>query len=243
MNLSAVFKFMLLLFGVFIVSISPVLAGTTRTLEILSFSITCTTARVTYEANSSGGFDFAEITVENLTTGNTVASTMDSPWDATVTLTYPAQPVGSVLIITVSTFTTVSSDAIAVSCVEGAAGSAVPVCPDGRLNAFDCEPVAIYPVFDEDSYGIEIWIVKADENGVGRFGFFVSSVDLDALPENPKEPILVAESEDGFVKLYKLPTGELQVNAGPDHEGKIFVFTLEDFPNVYPSVSTYKLAE
>jgi hypothetical protein len=240
--MKAFFQFLLLLVALLAVSISPTLAGS-GSLDILSFSITCTTARVTYEATDSGGSDFADITVENLTTKDVIASTTDSPWDATVTLTYPAQPVGSVLIITVSTFTSVSSDAVAVSCVGGGEGSAAPLCPDGRINEFDCEPVAIYPVRDEDRYGIEVWIIEAEEKGIGRFGFFVSSADLDALPDNPEAPILVAESKDGFAKLYKLPTGELQVNAGPDYEGKMFVFTLEDFPNTYPTVNTYKLAE
>jgi hypothetical protein len=215
-------------------------------LFITDYNITCSSATVTYTASVSGGADMATITVENLTTNQVLASAEDSPFGATVTLTFAPQPVGSVLMITVATYTTVSTTP------EGCTGGLTtpsgdpappPRCPDGRLNYYDCEPLAIYPVQDEGRYGVEVWIVKAEDKGAGRFGFFVSAADLDALPENPDVPLLVAESEDGYARLYKLPSSELQFIVGPDFEGKTFVYRFADFPDGYPVVSTYTLTE
>jgi hypothetical protein len=214
-------------------------------LFILSYNITCSSATVTYEATSSGGLDFAEVTVENLTSGQIIATVSEADvFGDTVTLTYPPQPVGSVLMITVSSFMTVSTAPEACTGeTETNTGDPAqpPRCADGRLNYNDCEPLAIYPVNDEGSYGVQVYIVEAEDKGMGRFGFFVFSADLDALPDNPETPILVAESEDGFVRLFKLPSGELQFVGGPDYEGKYFVFRFTDFPTTYPQVSTFTL--
>jgi hypothetical protein len=132
------------------------------------------------------------------------------------------------------------------TCALGGGGSSktgtlsarVVICADGRINYMDCEPIAIYPKHREDGYGLEVWIV--DTSPVGRFGFYVSPAQLAALPDKPEQAIRIAESKDGFAALYKLSSGEYQVNAGPDFEGKVFVFRFSGLPPAaYPNVSTF----
>jgi hypothetical protein len=119
--------------------------------------------------------------------------------------------------------------------------NAVPpsrLCDDGRINYNNCDKVAIYPMADEDSYGLEVWIV--DNVDFPSFGFFVSAADLDKLPDKPARNIRIAASKDGRTVLYKLTTGEYQVNYGPDEEGKVFVYTFNGLPPTdYPTVSTF----
>jgi hypothetical protein len=119
--------------------------------------------------------------------------------------------------------------------------SAVPpsrLCDDGRINYNNCDKVAIYPVADEDSYGLEVWIV--DDGNTPSFGFFVSAARLDRLPDKPTHNIRIAISKDRRTALYKLTTGEYQVNYGPDAEGKVFVYTFSGLPPTdYPTVTTF----
>lgn len=61
---------------------------------------------------------------------------------------------------------------------------------------------------------------------------------LAALPANPDEPLEVASTNDRYVVLYKLPSGEYQTNIGPDTEGKIFVYVFEIDP--FQCVSRYQ---
>lgn len=214
-------------------------AGQVNPPVINSAVIGCTSATVTYESEFSFGQDFADISIINATTSQVIATTTGSPFGDTVTLTYPAQPPGSFLFAEVSVGqANASSRPVAVSCTEGEDGLR-PYCPDGRINYRDCEPVAIYPVQDEDGVGILVYVVKREDKGVGEFGFFVSFAELNALPENPEEPILIAETDDGFAQLYKLPSGEYQVNAGPDDEGKVFEFRFSIIPGEYPEIETW----
>jgi LysM repeat protein len=73
-----------------------------------------------------------------------------------------------------------------------------------------------------------------------RFGFFVSAPQLASLPRTQPHPTLrVAQSQDGFAVLYWLDSNEYQINAGPDFEGKTFVFRFAIFPNQTPIVETF----
>lgn len=116
-------------------------------------------------------------------------------------------------------------------------------CDDGRINTNVCEPVAIYLNQDDDGgINIEVWDVRKGDD-IGEFGFFVPADELEALPDDPEEPIQVAQMDDGFATLYYLPSGEYQVNAGPDYEGKFFEFRFDLFLDVQPEVSTFTFAD
>lgn len=116
----------------------------------------------------------------------------------------------------------------------------LPQCGDGRINYDNCDKIAIFPIKDEGSFGIEVLIV--DKKLVPEFAIFVSAADLKALPANPDNLITVATSKNGLVTLYKHPNGDYQVNYGPDYEGKVFTFRFNGVPALaYPEVTTFML--
>lgn len=91
-------------------------------------------------------------------------------------------------------------------------------------------PVVIYtPTAAAAANGdlfIDIW--QLDEHGVGQPFLYISEDELLGLPELPVENILIAS--DGLVKVYKLRTGEYQVNIGPLADGKIHVRIFDNIP-------------
>ncbi|MBL8160902.1 MAG: hypothetical protein JNJ61_02880 [Anaerolineae bacterium] len=112
-------------------------------------------------------------------------------------------------------------------------GSATSGCRDGRLNFQHCDKVALYPLQTEDGTDLSVWVVEPD--GVGKFAVNVpdtalkQATDVDTLLE-----------ETRTVRVYRLARGGVQVNYGPDAEGKVFVFRFENWPTAaYPDVSTY----
>lgn len=136
-----------------------------------------------------------------------------------------------------------SAIATATGLFYGASGANTigrPECPDGRINYNNCDKIAIYPVNDEDSFGIQVYVV--DHKTVPEFVLFVAAADLAALPTNPDKVITVATSKNGLVVLYKHPNGDYQVNYGPDFEGKVFTFRFNGLPAVsYPKVTTFMI--
>lgn len=211
-----------------------------QNLEILSFSVTCTSATVSYINNgeTSFGSDFADVSLQNISNKTILGNTLGSPWGDTVTLNFPEQNTGDILEIVVEVGPMqATARAIVPACGEDAELLEKSACADGRINFIACEPVAIYPVQDDGGWAMNVWIVERGDP-IGRPGFFVSAEDLAALPANPPAPILVAESEDGFTQLYWLPSNEYQVNAGPDYEGKVFAFRFKSFPGQLPTLTT-----
>jgi hypothetical protein len=53
---------------------------------------------------------------------------------------------------------------------------------------------------------------------------------LSELPAYPDVPLEIASTDDGYVVLFKLPSGEYQVTIGPDNEGKNFVYIFKIDP-------------
>lgn len=85
-----------------------------------------------------------------------------------------------------------------------------------------------------------IAIISLGADGLSTSGLTLTADDLAALPEAPDEAVVVASTEDNYITLYKLPSGELQANIGPDAEGKIFVYVFEAPPLV--CVSRYEFS-
>jgi len=114
---------------------------------------------------------------------------------------------------------------------------AIRRCNDGRLNIFMCEPLAIYAIDYDGEDGMVTYFIHRGAD-IGRFAFEITPEEFHALPENVEETCVIAASANGLATAYLLPSGVIQVNAGPDEEGKFFVYRFTEFPSI-PAVSTY----
>ncbi len=92
-------------------------------------------------------------------------------------------------------------------------GASAPGVFDGRINRHHiAAPVAIYPVNYGDGMGLHLY--RIDESGEGMLALTVSPEAISAVPAQPAENTLIASTPDGSIALYRLTTGEYQVNAG-----------------------------
>jgi hypothetical protein len=107
------------------------------------------------------------------------------------------------------------------------------MCDDGRTNINLCEPLAVYPVESDDGIGMVIYAVTRGDD-IGDWMLYVPAEDMAQLGEGQ---CLLATSGDGFVTVFWM-NGTMLVYAGPDDEGKVFVFIYHSFPGV-PSFETY----
>lgn len=73
---------------------------------------------------------------------------------------------------------------------------------------------------------------------VGTFVLYIAAEDFDALPASVESPCVIDASADGTVVAYLLPSGEIQINGGPDEEGKVFVYRYAAFPS-QPETETF----
>lgn len=107
---------------------------------------------------------------------------------------------------------------------------------DGRINR-SCDVAFIYPMEDSEGTHMNVYYVPPNSSGdFGVFGFMVYQDEFEALPDDPEEPIEVASAGDGYITLYKLPSGEYQINAGPiNDEGTVRVFEMADWPTNFAS--------
>ncbi len=99
--------------------------------------------------------------------------------------------------------------------------------------AYASDGIKINVIQEEDErYGVEWYGVELD----GETGFVVLSLTAGELEElEPgEENTLIAEGEQttywGNVSLYLLTTGEIQINVGPDEEGKVRVTIYDAIP-------------
>ena len=81
----------------------------------------------------------------------------------------------------------------------------------------------------------EIEIGKVGALGYDELAIWLTSAELAALPENPEQHMLVDQYYE--IAMYKLTTGEFQINYGPDAEGKVYVLNFTGCPaqNIYES--------
>jgi len=65
-------------------------------------------------------------------------------------------------------------------------------------------------------------VFALDENSNGIRVISQSARRLALVPANPPQNVLLAKNDTYQIYLYKLTSGEYQVNVGPDREAKVF---------------------
>ena len=84
---------------------------------------------------------------------------------------------------------------------------------DGRLNRLDvAAPVAVFPVDYGTGTGLHLYAIGAD--GTGTLVLEITPEMIAAVPNPPAANTLIAATPDGSIALYRLTTGEFQINAG-----------------------------
>lgn len=138
----------------------------------------------------------------------------------------PRLPANTVVQYTISNGDPATAVYVAVQCTTGAVINRRIVGLDGRLLAGDDLPVVIYPSLDRNGNPILVFFT-VDANGRGRRSLTVTHAMLSALPARPATNTRIASTPDGLATLYRLTTGEYQVNFAPDAEGKVRVVVFD----------------
>jgi hypothetical protein len=110
---------------------------------------------------------------------------------------------------------------------------------DNRINRQANAYAAIYcddanqrvTIYGIHSPGAQDLGADNPQQGSGFPALFVSYADLPAIPTAAQGNQLIDQYEN--IRLYKLTTGELQVNVGPDPEGKEYVLIWDNCPSSY----------
>lgn len=106
-------------------------------------------------------------------------------------------------------------------------------CPTNRsLNCYG--DYAVYTNVSK-SGTCDILVLGVDRRGRPREAIRATARELAKLPDKPEQNTLVEEYYE--YALYKLTTGEYQLNVGPDVENKVFVINFTGCPasDVYES--------
>jgi hypothetical protein len=101
-------------------------------------------------------------------------------------------------------------------------------CPED--NRDNCQGVEFYAVYVRTSPAGVCFIeaYRVDGPNTGRPVLRVNQATLDRFPAQPGLNTLIRQNQG--IALYRLGTGELQVNAGPDGNGKIYTLLFDGCP-------------
>jgi hypothetical protein len=110
--------------------------------------------------------------------------------------------------------------------VYGTLPPPLPSFNDGRLTNSHGDQIAVFSTVEDGKTGLQVWIV--DGLTVPAFALDISGDAIEEAQAQEGVTLLIGETEDGLVQVYKLATGEIQINYGPDSEGKIFVYRFTD---------------
>jgi hypothetical protein len=133
-------------------------------------------------------------------------------------VTNPSQMTGAILIEETLDITSHCPGLVpVVTTVKSVSSVVVPsvVIPSysARLNARDvAAPAAIFPITYDDGVGLHFYTIGEDNQG--SLALVVTPAEIAMVPDNPDTNTLIAASADGTIELYRLASGELQVNMG-----------------------------
>ncbi len=98
---------------------------------------------------------------------------------------------------------------------------------DRRHNCMGGQFYAVYSKGTPTGCTLEIYSIEP--NGTGRRQLRFTERDLARFPAK-EQNYLIAATRDTRFALYRLSSGELQVNAGPDPENKVYVTIMQGCP-------------
>ena len=93
--------------------------------------------------------------------------------------------------------------------------------------------LAIYE--SEDGVGLDLYGIN--DEGDGKLIGSITQDMIEVYAENPPDENTLIESFGDNVNVYVLTTGEIQINVGPNEEGKTFVYIFDSIP--WTSITTY----
>lgn len=111
-------------------------------------------------------------------------------------------------------------------------------CPDGRLTFTLCEPLAVYPVESEAGIGLNLYLVSRGSDE-GEFVLNIPAEVFEGLPDSVAQNCTIDSSPNGEVVVYLLTSGQIQINAGPDEEGKVFAYIFNDLVSQPVRIDSY----
>jgi hypothetical protein len=187
------------------------------TAQVISYKLTCSS----FTATGSTISPYLELRVYPLGIGALGHKTLkvDSSGVATGTVSFAHQPEGTILRIGVSGAKNSNGDPDSGADDFEAKVPCHDTCTftDGRLNCHDAgQTAAVYCESDGSVVGLAIY------KGVGYPAFIATKAEIDAVPANPEKNTLIKEGNGAF--LYRLTSGQLQVNRAEDGTGKTYSF-------------------
>ncbi len=103
-------------------------------------------------------------------------------------------------------------------------------CP-GIENRDNCQGIEYYAFFTRVSPISGLCYMDAyrfNDSNIGLRVFRATATEIDAVPEFPAQNTLIDENRG--IALYRLTSGEFQVNAGPDAQGKMYTLIFSGCP-------------
>lgn len=113
-------------------------------------------------------------------------------------------------------------------------------CDCENDNRDNCQGVEFYATYVRTTPTgfCYIDVYRIDSATTGRPVLRVSQDTLARFPANPAANFLIRQNQG--IALYRLATGELQLNAGPDANGKVFTLLFDGCPYTRIDESTYQ---
>ncbi|PJF28182.1 MAG: hypothetical protein CUN52_13500 [Phototrophicales bacterium] len=130
------------------------------------------------------------------------------------TLTYRSARFIVLMAMLTMAFTVITPNGESHACLPCACPVANP-----PINCYG--PYSVYTVTRSDGT-CAIVVFALDENSNGIRVISQSARRLALVPAFPPENVLLAKNDTYKIYLYKLTSGEYQVNVGPDREAKVF---------------------